>query len=168
VLPTALIAEQTTVECPRLPSTRVRTLAEVLSVDGPAPVLIGIDLLSQVAARLEQLHSQGRVHGEVVAENVLIAVERGRLVATLAPGVRSGWSTACEVWPLAEPSVARDLQALDELVRATLGGESADLPRGQIASTSALQPQVRITMWLVSGLLAVAFVLGAALFGGSF
>ena len=72
------------------------------------------------------------------------------------------------MWPLAEPSVARDLQALDELVRATLGGESADLPRGQIASTSALQPQVRITMWLVSGLLAVAFVLGAALFGGSF
>ncbi|HJS44002.1 MAG TPA: protein kinase [Gemmatimonadales bacterium] len=109
---------------PFVPGT---TLRAWIGNNGPIPLARAVEILRAVLAGLEHAHAAGIAHGELKAENVLLA-EQGVLVAD------TGIATA-----LGKPATARnDMAAVQALAREMLTGKKPTIGEEPLERTRSL------------------------------
>ena len=119
---------------PFVPGT---TLRAWIGNNGPTPLARAVEILRGVLAGLEHAHTAEIAHGELKAENVLLA-DQGVLVAD------TGIATA-----LGKPATARnDMAAVQSLAREMLTGRKPTIGEEPLEHTRALP--LWLTEWLRS------------------
>jgi serine/threonine-protein kinase len=109
---------------PFVPGT---TLRAWIGNNGPIPLARAVEILRGVLAGLEHAHAAGIAHGELKAENVLLA-EQGVLVADT--GIASA---------LGKPATARnDMAAVQSLAREMLTGKKPTIGEEPLERTRSL------------------------------
>ena len=109
---------------PFVPGT---TLRAWIGNNGPIPLARAVEILRAVLAGLEHAHAAGIAHGELKAENVLLA-EQGVLVADT--GIASA---------LGKPATARnDMAAVQALAREMLTGKKPTIGEEPLERTRSL------------------------------
>lgn len=109
---------------PFVPGT---TLRAWIGNNGPIPLARAVEILRAVLAGLEHAHAAGVAHGELKAENVLLA-EQGVLVADT--GIASA---------LGKPATARnDMAAVQALAREMLTGKKPTIGEEPLERTRSL------------------------------
>jgi hypothetical protein len=89
------------------PAGRVETLADALA-SGPLPLADGLRCANEIAVELRDLHQQGRAHGKLTVDSIILAVSGARL----AP-LRNYWDQSVQ---------PRDVQAFGAVFYQILTG----------------------------------------------
>ena len=135
-----------------------RSLADVLTHDGPLGFEAAARLLAPVAGALAAIHAAGWVHGDVSPANVvvgpsgavLVDLGEARPAASVGRAVGTPGFTAPEVVAGAVSSSAADVWALAAIVAAAAGGV---LPPA-VAQAFAVEPAERPDAAVLAGALA--------------